>query len=87
MIACVSGFPNLYTRHGQRLVERHDGSSAVKVHQVLQRAVARGLTGEGVVSILQCVNHKMSAAICSSLFSWGRQSVRKPKEEAFFSYL
>lgn len=75
-------FHHLSTSDSQHLTERHDGSSTMKVHEVLQEPVTLILPYYDVMAILQCINHEMSAAVVSA-----EESVHKSEKERTFELL
>lgn len=65
----TSTFSHLSTRNSQHLSERHDGSSTMKVHQVMQKPVIPVFPHYDVRAIFQCINHKVSAAVLGTDWS------------------
>lgn len=57
---------HLSTGDGQHFTVGEDGSAAMKVHQVLQKAVMPLLPHYDVTTVLHCIDHEMSAAVLSS---------------------
>lgn len=62
----VETCPHLSTSEGQHLTERHDGSSAMEVHKVLQKPVPPVLPYYHIMAVLQWIDHEMSAAVVST---------------------
>lgn len=57
---------HLSTGDGQHFTVRDDGCAAMKVHQVLQKAVMPLLPHYDVTAVLHRIDHEMSAAVLSS---------------------
>lgn len=57
---------HLSTGDGQHFTVGEDGSAAMKVHQVLQKAVMPVLPHYDVTAVLRRIDHEMSAAVLSS---------------------
>lgn len=57
---------HLSTGDGQHFTVGEDGSAAMKVHQVLQKAVVPLLPHDDVTAVRHRIDHEMSAAVRSS---------------------